>query len=235
MSLYESMPSTDASGRYQYLGVGDYVCKLLEIKNRASELKFVAEVEIVEARGDGAHRVGDNVSWLVNYGGDKVRMEMGRKDVRGFNDALIVSAGGDCSTWTSQQWVEFGHRCAVPANVAGVRLRAKVERYTKSDGTEGKIPRVTWIGLKGQPERDSLVSIYGASTTSNPPAAPKRPPLPPTPGGVAKHPQHATAVDAMRGYKEAGEEYGLGSDLHAWATGEGFSEAQYKAALAEAG
>lgn len=236
-SVYSEMNKTEARGNYQYLGLGDYVVKLLEIKDWSSELKFIVEVEIVEARGEAAvHRPGDTVSWLVNYGGDKRQSEMGKKDVRGFNDALIVSAGGDCSAWGQGQWIDFGSRCAKAANCAGINLRVIARPYTKSDGTPGKIPSVSWLAVKGQPRREELVGVYGASAST---AAPKAPPAPrggpPAPGGVQKHARHADLVEAARGYIEAGEATEIGSELHAWAVSEGVSDAQYRAAMAEAG
>lgn len=231
MSLYGDMQGTEARGNYQYLGIGDYIASVLEIKHKASELKFIVELSIDEVLRAGDHQVGDTVSWLCNYGGDKVRSEMGRKDIRAFNDALIASAGGDASTWTAQQWEEFGTRCSDAAKLGGVKVRARGERYVKANGEEGKIPRVSWLGVKGQPKRSELVDVYGATAAKPAP----RPGLPPKPGAAARHPQHDALVQAIRDYKAAGEQTGEGSELHAWAVGEGMTPAQYQAAVTEAG
>lgn len=233
MSLYGELQTTEARGNYQYIGTGDYIATVIEIKHRSSELKFIVELEIAEVLRAGDHQVGDTVSWLCNYGGDKIRSEMGRKDIRAFNDALIASAGGDASTWTRQQWEEFGLRSQTD-KVAGIKLRVRGERYTKKSGEEGKIPRMTWLGVKGQPRRAALIDGWGTAPAAATTAT-TRPPLPPKPGAAARHPQHEALVDAARAYKEAGESTALGSELHAWATSEGMSDAQYQAAVSEAG
>lgn len=235
MSLYGDMHGTEARGNYQYLGIGDYILSILEIKNRGSELKFIVELEVAEVLRAGDHQVGDTVSWLVNYGGDKVRAEMGRKDIRAFNDALIASAGGSPESWTQQQWEEFGKRCSDSARVSGIKVRARGERYVKKDGEEGKIPRMSWSSVKGQPRRPELVDVYGAAVSQATTAAPRS--GPPRPGAAARHPAHADLVQSMREFLAAGQraEAQSGSDLHAWALSEGMTEAQYAAAMAEAG
>lgn len=236
MSMYEQMSTTKQSNNYVYIGAGDYVVSVLEIKHDTSRLKFIVEVKVEQVISGNAHVAGDNVSWMVNYGGNERDREMGLKNVRQLNDALIASAGGNAATWTAQQWEDFGARCGKNANINGIKLRAKVAHYTKSDGSQSKIPRVSWFSVGGQPRRPELVDVYGASASAPKPAGAQPPRSgPPKPGAPAKHPMHAECVDALRGFLAAGEPTGPYSDIHKWAIGEGMTDAQYAAALAEAG
>lgn len=160
---------------HEYLGVGSYELEILELKEK--DLKFIAELKVIEARphqGEGPETpVGAEVSWMVSCAGSQRQIEMGRADVKGFMLAVIRSAGRDPESLAPAAWDGFGAKCVGRENGArGLRIRAQLyRRRNKETGEIYRIPSARFAAVPGQPARPGLFEVFGAKSEPQKPAS----------------------------------------------------------------